>query len=94
MSNIQQIFRVQLLLVNCEGQNVDRFYDNFENATKYRHAERAFIYEYDHLEWEFCTHSSHLICRNEFNTIEEAEAAEQSAYDILSDFEYFDREED
>lgn len=94
MANIKQIFRVELLLANCEGQSADRFFDNFENATKYRHADRTFIYEYDHLEWEFCTHSNHLICRNEFHTIEAAEAAEHSAFDILSNFEYFDSEED
>lgn len=94
MSNIEQIFRVQLLLSTGEGQNADRFFDNFENAATYRLAEHAFIYEYDHLEWEFCIHSNHLICRNEFRTIEDAEAAEHSAFDILSEFEYFDTEED
>ncbi|CAL9985446.1 hypothetical protein VPHD51_0177 [Vibrio phage D51] len=94
MSNIKQIFRVELLLANCEGQSADRFFENFDKVAKYRHAEREFIYEYDHLEWVFCTHSNHLICRNEFPTMEAAEAAEHSAFEILSDFNYFDADEE
>lgn len=94
MANITQFFRVALLLSNGEGQSEDRFFENFENATMYRHADRKFIYKYDELEWEYCTQGCHLICLAEFSTLEEAEAAEQSAFEILSDFEYFDSEED
>tara|TARA_Y100001956_G_scaffold82335_1_gene102811 strand:+ start:1581 stop:1865 length:285 start_codon:yes stop_codon:yes gene_type:complete len=94
MSNIIQIFRVQLLLANCDGQSADRFFDNFEKVAKYRHADREFIYEYEQLEWVFCTHSNHLVCRNDFHDRDQAEEAELIAFDILSQLEYFDREDD
>ncbi|QDF14806.1 hypothetical protein PONTUS_181 [Vibrio phage Pontus] len=93
MSNIQQIFRVQMMLANDATQDYDTFYSNFEKDSQYSAAKREFFIEYMGNEWWVDTFSNHLCCVTEFNTIEAAEEAELEGYELLSSYGYWKEEE-
>ncbi|CAM0099020.1 hypothetical protein VPHD358_0169 [Vibrio phage D358] len=92
MSNISKSYKLALCLGESEGQSANAFYENFSAKERYINGE--FTIKYGDLDWRFCTHSDHLICKQEFETREEAEAAEYVAFDILSEFGYYLPEED
>lgn len=93
--NITQVFRVQLLLSNSESEQVDVFADNFHNtATWFKGETYPFQVTHGAYMWAFCSHSNHLICLDELETLKEAEEVEQLAFELLSIFGYFVEEEE
>lgn len=92
MSNITKAYKLALQLGESEGQSVNSFYENFSAKERYINGE--FTIKYRDLDWGFCTHSDHLICKQEFETREAAEEAEHVAFDLLSEFGYYLPEED
>ncbi|QQO38378.1 hypothetical protein VPG01_020 [Vibrio phage VPG01] len=93
MSNIQQIFRVQMMLGNKGQEDFETFYNNFSKDSQYSAGRHEFYIEYMGNEWWVCTHSNHLCCVTEFSTIEAAQEAEQEGFEILSSYGYWKEEE-
>ncbi|QIG66474.1 hypothetical protein CHAZLY21_183 [Vibrio phage Chazly21] len=93
MSNIQQIFRVQMMLGNKGQEDYDTFYSNFEKDSQYSAGRNEFYIEYMGNEWWIDTFSRHLCCVTEFSTIEAAQEAEQEGFEILASYGYWKEEE-
>lgn len=95
MSNISKVYRIAMPLTNQGSEDYDSFYHAFPTVGRQNPAGNwTWVHKHDELEWEICTHGNHLICLTEFSTREEAEEAEQSGYELLSEYGYFKEEED
>lgn len=88
MSNIKQVFRVEMPLGENTYQSFSTLFDNVVD-----NLDLSMGIEFGGHNWRLCPWSQHLICEEELNTLEEAQKVESLGFEFLTDNGYFLEEE-
>lgn len=84
MSNIKQVFRVEMPLGENTYQSFSTLFDNVVDAL-----DLSMGIEFGSHNWRLCSWSQRLICEEELNTLEEAQKVESLGFEFLEYYGYF-----